>query len=63
MKTLYRFALAIPFAAAMLFAQDPQSDSQTRKTDKSRTTGQADVGGPKPIREQSLTQTAATPVA
>jgi hypothetical protein len=47
MKTLYRFALAIPLAAAMLFAQDPQSDSQTKKTDKSRTTGQADVGGAK----------------
>jgi hypothetical protein len=58
MKSLHSFAIAIPLAAAMLFAQDPpnpsdqkkdpdQSDSQVKKSDKSRTTGQADAGSMK----------------
>jgi hypothetical protein len=63
MKALHSFALAIPLATAMLFAQDPppQSDSKTResgqrdashsdsqaKKDKTRATGQADVGSAK----------------
>jgi hypothetical protein len=59
MKCLHSFAMAIPLAAAMLFAQEPaqsppgQSQSKTEKAnqaqpaqpDPSRTAGQADAGG------------------
>src|SRR5580700_5154703 len=50
MKCLHNLAMAIPLAAAMLFAQDPsqapsgQSSSKAPQADTSRTAGQADAG-------------------
>src|SRR5438876_1002501 len=49
MRCLYNLAMVLPLAAAMLFAQDPSSQSSQTpksksKSESSRTSGQADVG-------------------
>jgi hypothetical protein len=69
MKCLHNLAMAIPLAAAMLFAQDPaqapssQSSSKAPQADTSRAAGQADAEGSKTytgtIVDASCTQASA----